>query len=181
MRNWPSPFIAALVVLLGSAEAWGQAAPSPVGTGAGCRLCAAPTGSPDDAPVKPLQIEIESGLDFSRLSAGAAGGSVTIDPRTSDRRLSGDVTDLGGMPFSGTVRLTGEPGRRIRVTMPDRVELSSNRGGLVQITDIRTDLSLAPALGADGTLSFSFGGRLEVKGPVTGEFRGRIAIEADYE
>lgn len=176
-----SPVIVALVALLGSAEAWAQAAPQPAVTAPSCRLCSAPSVSTSEGPVRPLRIEIESGLDFSKLAAGQSGGIVTVDPKTSDRRISGDIVNLGGMAFSGTVRLSGEPGRRIRVILPDRVELVSSLGGRVEVGNIRTDLSPAPTLGSDGTLSFSFGGQLEVKGPVSGEFRGRIAIEAEYE
>jgi hypothetical protein len=146
-----------------------------------CRLCDTQPASSEAAENVPLRIEIESALDFSRLTSDRSGGSAQIDPQTGARSVSGGILALGGMPFRGIVRLTGAPRRAIRVDMPSRVMLSSATGGTAEVYDIVTDLPPAPMLGTDGTLGFSFGGKLSVKGQVSGAFHGQIQITADYQ
>ena len=48
------------------------------------------------------------------------------------------------------------------------------------LTELTTDLPGWPVLDASGTLEFSFGGRIEVRGSGGGNFRGRIPISVDY-
>ena len=131
---------------------------------------------------KPLNIEIRSSLDFSRAtSTGASGGRIVIDPNSGARTVSGDILDLGGSPFAGSAVVTGESGRAIRIEMPSTIRLSSATGGLVEIVNLRTNLSPATRLDMYGRLEFSFGGDLLLKGNVSGQFRGRIPITAEYE
>jgi Domain of unknown function (DUF4402) len=146
-----------------------------------CRLCDAQPAAAESSESVPLKIEIESALDFSRLTSDRSGGSAQIDAQTGARSVSGGILALGGMPFRGTVRLTGAPRRAIRVDLPRRVSLSSSTGGVAEVYDIVTDLPPAPMLGTDGTLGFSFGGRLAVKGQISGTFHGSIQITADYQ
>lgn len=149
-----------------------------------CQLCppADPAAANSDRAARPLTIDIETGIDFSRVAvASAAGGSVELDPVSGQRRVSGALVDLGGLGFNGMVRLSGEPGRGVRISMPDRVILNAPDGSTAEVRDIATDLPPMPRLGLDGSLRFGFGGRLAVKGQVSGNFRGRIAIVADYE
>lgn len=136
----------------------------------------------NEEKVRPLNIEIRSSLDFSRATAtGANGGSIAIDPNSGALRISGDVLDLGGSPFAGSAVVNGEPGRTVRIDMPSTIRLSSATGGSVEIVNLRTNLSPAPRLDMYGRLEFAFGGDLLLKGNVSGQFRGRIPITAEYE
>jgi hypothetical protein len=157
--------------------------PIAVSAQAACRLCAPRAPVKADAPPSaPLQIEVETALDFSRVAiATSDGGDVAVDARSGGRKVAGGLVDLGGMALRGTVRLKGEPGRPVRVDLPSRIEMRSSTGGIAHIYDLETDLTVDPVLAADGTLSFAFGGRLSVKGEVSGNFRGSIPITADYQ
>ncbi|MEQ1547135.1 MAG: DUF4402 domain-containing protein [Chakrabartia sp.] len=147
-----------------------------------CRLCAPGTDSRDSVPDLPLRIEVETALDFSKVAqSGGGGGNISVDPQTGARRLGGALVDLGGMVLRGTVRITGTPRAMIRVELPSRVELRSSSGGKVELVDLVSDLPSGPRIGADGQLNFSFGGRLLIKGDVSGNFRGSIPISADYQ
>jgi hypothetical protein len=131
---------------------------------------------------RPLNVEIRSSLDFSRATAtGGDGGQISIDPNGGTRTVSGNVADLGGSPFAGSAIVTGEPGRAIRIEMPPTIRLTSASGGSMQIINLRTNLPLAPRLDMSGRLEFAFGGDLQLKGNVAGQFRGRIPITAEYE
>jgi Domain of unknown function (DUF4402) len=144
-----------------------------------CRLCV-PGDSAPVAAARPLNIEVETALDLGRAAAVRQGGSVAVDPRTGARRVEG-LTDLGGFALTGRVRITGEPFRRVRVSLPASVALRAPDGSTASATDIRTDLPSDPVLDATGQLSFGFGGRLVVADGASGEFRGRIPVVAEYQ
>ena len=150
-----------------------------------CLLCTAEANAraDADAPTHPLQIDIIQPLNFDRLtvSSGQGGGSISIDPVNGARALAGKVVDLGGMPMSGRVRLRGEPGRGVRVELPRMVMMTASSGVTVPLDNIGTSLPSAPRLGADGTLEFNFGGQLKISGNASGDYRGRIPIDAFYE
>jgi hypothetical protein len=147
-----------------------------------CRLCA-PTGSVvAPAPSRALTIDIETSLDFSRAAQkGGVSGNIAVDERSGTRLVSGGLIDLGGMSLKGSVRLTGEPLRHVRVSLPSSIRLTAPDGDVADVVDLRTDLSPDPALDGTGSLNFSFGGRLVVNGHATGDLRGRIPIVADYQ
>lgn len=129
-----------------------------------------------------MTIEIEAGLDFSRLiRTKGADGAARIDPQTGERETSGGLANLGGMALKGTARVTGEPLAPLRITLPEQIEMRSTTGAIAEVVELHTDLPPAPILGADGKLTFSFGGKLTVKGAVSGAFRGNIRISADYQ
>ena len=153
-----------------------------------CRLCAdSPTtnslsGAIGDRREIPLQIEITANLDFSRMALlGGSGGVVSIDPMSGAKQISGSIANLGGMSLHGEGRLTGEPGRNVRVSLPDRIQLSAPNGSTAELEKLETNLPAMARLDPAGRLVFSFGGQLRVRGDANGQFRGRIAITADYE
>lgn len=153
-----------------------------------CRLCA-------DSPMSdslsqtaagkqeiPLQIEITANLDFSRMALiGGGGGMVSIDPMSGARQMSGSIANLGGMSLHGEGRLTGEPGRNVRVSLPERILLSAPDGSTAELEKLETNLPAMARLDPAGRLVFTFGGQLRLRGDANGQFRGRIAITADYE
>lgn len=147
---------------------------------AACRLCA-----PDDGDIPqraPIALSIESGLNFSRMALVKPGdGEAEIDPLTGRKITRSNLVDLGGTAFSGRARITGEPFRPVRIDLPRTVILFSPGGARAELTDFVTDLPGRPVLGADGTLEFTFGGRLRTTGGGTGNFRGRIPISVDYD
>ncbi len=157
----------------------------PSASAAPCLLCDQSSGNAHrPAPVNeelPLRIEISAALDFSRVATGRSGGSVTVDPVSGQRRLSGDVRDLGGMALTGEALVSGTPGRAVRIAMPAEITLDGDQGRSARVVDVLTDLGPAPRLGPDGRLRFRFGGRLTVASDADGNYRGRIPISVEYE
>ena len=145
-----------------------------------CRLCTSESTPATTGEMRPLNIEIETALDFSRLGGTRGGGSVAIDERSGSRLVNG-LVDLGGFTLKGSARVTGEPLRRVRVSMPASIGLTTPDGGSAEVVDLRTDLPPDPHLDAQGMLGFSFAGRLLVGGNVSGELRGRIPVTVDYD
>jgi hypothetical protein len=168
------------LVALASLVARGLAAPAlPQDAGAPCRLCD-PTASADEKPVEPVRLDVEASLDFDRLIlAGKGEGSAILSP-DGDRSVSGSITAIGARAMVGEVTVSGEPGRIVRVSLPDSIEMYGLAGGTIRLESIRSDLPSMPRLDADGRLSFRFGGILRVSGDLDGEFRGDVPIDVDY-
>lgn len=134
-----------------------------------------------DSGARPLSIEITSDLTFSRMAlTGQGEGSASIDPQTGSRRVEGGMIELGGMTVQGRGRITGEPNRRVHIDMPPSVTMTTSLGGTAELTELATDLPAWPVLDSTGTLEFSFGGKLKMRGTVGGNLRGRIPIRVDY-
>lgn len=158
------------------------AAPLPVRAQTICQLCA--PGPVVTAPpiVRVLRIEINAELDFSTAAHTQSGqGSIEIDPRTGQRRVTGGLVGLGGMALKGTVKLSGDPFRHVRISLPATIIMQSTLGATAIVNGITADISADPVLGSDGTLVFSFGGKMIVNGGAAGEFHGRIPITAEYQ
>ena len=145
-----------------------------------CRLCPAEARHSVPTEARPLTIDIEAALDLGRAAVRGGGGSSALDEHSGARRVTG-LADLGGFAIKGSVRLTGEPFRQVRVNLPSSVRLVAPDGSSADAVGLRTDLPPAPALDGAGSLVFSFGGQLIVTGDASGEFRGRIPIVADYQ
>jgi hypothetical protein len=170
-----------VLVALALTGALGTPAPAlPQDVSAPCQLCDA-TGKPtDDKPKTPVSLDIETRLDFDRLVVTGAGeGRAEIGPDGA-RSISGSITSIGTRAMVGEVVIRGEPGRLVRVELPDRIELVGLAGGMIQLESIRSDLPAMPRLDGNGRLRFRFGGTLRISGDVDGEYRGDVPIDVDY-
>jgi len=144
-----------------------------------CRLCLAEPGAVMPSAARPLSIEVETSLDFSRAASSGGGGSIDLDATSGARRVAG-LIDLGGIALGGRVTLTGEPMRSVRISLPATIRLTAPNGARADVVDLTSDAGADPVLDATGRLSFTFGGRLIVEPGMVGELRGRIPITADY-
>ena len=169
------------LVALAVLTAAGSAAPaqSPDAS-APCRLCDS-TGSDSAASaLAPVTLDVQTSLDFDRLIlAGGGEGSAELGPDGS-RNVTGSIVAISARAMVGAVVIRGEPGRLVRIALPHRIELTGLSGGAIIVDTIRSDLPGMPRLGADGTLSFRFGGILHLSGELDGEFRGDVPIEVEY-
>lgn len=163
--------------LFGALIAFCCAMPAAAGDSA-CETC--PDLARIERPQQPLRIEIESGLQFSRLAlAGRNNGAAEIDPRSGAKRVS-NMIDLGGMSYQARATIRGEPLRPVRVELPARVLLRSPSGAQAELTNFVTDLPPVAMLDENGLLTFSFGARISSREARGGDFRGRIDIHVDY-
>ena len=147
-----------------------------------CRLCStAPTLTAEAAPAaRAMALEVQTSLDFDRvILTGPAGGTARLGPDGS-RATSGSLAALSGRAMIGEVLVRGEPGRLVRVELPQRIDLFGYSGGGLAITRITSDLPLSPKLDGEGRLRVRFGGELFVSGDAEGEYRGDVPITVDY-
>lgn len=154
--------------------AWPQDVTAP------CRLCAPGDVAVASKPAVPVQLDVQTSLDFDKLiQLGSGDGSVELGPDGS-RSVSGSVAAIGARAMVGEVVIRGEPGRLVRIELPTHVELYGLAGGTIRLESIKSSLPSMPRLDGNGRLTFRFGGVLRVSGDVDGEFRGEIPIDVDY-
>jgi hypothetical protein len=147
-----------------------------------CRLCSTPTTTDlsQDGDAGPIQLEVETRLDFDRLVLlGAGSGSATLLP-SGEAIASGSIGTVSARAMVGSVTVHGQPNRTVRVDLPPRIELYSVGGASIAIDRIETDLPGVPMLDSAGNLSFRFGGRLQITGDAEGEYRGDVPITVEY-
>ncbi len=168
------------LLLLFAAATVGAAAPWTVN--AQCRLCGAPrTALDDSAQGGDVHIEIESSLNFDRLIMyGQGTGAAVIRPDGSSA-AEGSVTGVSPRAMVGTAVVHGEAGRAVRVELPRRIELYSLAGGRITLEDVVSDLPSVPRLDSAGSLTFRFGGRVQITGDADGEYRGDLPITVEYQ
>ena len=173
--RWTSAIL--VCCLLASASAPAAAGASP------CRLCDNGDGtltSSTSTDAKPMALEVQTSLDFDRvILTGPAGGTATLAP-DGGRHISGALAALTGRAMTGEVVIRGEPGRQVRVELPQRIDLYGFAGGTLALTRISSDLPPMPRLDTDGRLRVRFGGELFVGGDAEGEYRGDVPITVDY-
>ena len=144
-----------------------------------CRLCY--SSGPTVAGEKPLEIEISADLVFNKMAlTGDSGGSAVLDPSGEGHSADGGMVDLGGLAVSGHGRITGTPGREVRLNLPSQVAMTAAAAGNAELVDFKTDLPPRPRLSASGSLEFSFGARLVVHGQQGGSYHAQIPISVDY-
>ena len=159
----------------------GLAAPAlPQEADAPCRLCDSAAKPTEEKPAKPVSLDIQASLNFDRLIlAGSGEGKAELGPDGS-RISSGSVASIGARAMAGEVVIRGEPGRYVRVTLPESIELHGLSGGTIRLETIRSDLPAMPRLDGNGALRFRFGGVMRLIGDVDGEFRGDIPVDVEY-
>ena len=68
----------------------------------------------------------------------------------------------------------------MRITFPDSIQLHGLTGNAIVVRRLTSDLPASAKLDSQGALHFRFGGELDVRGNVEGDYRGDIPITVDY-
>jgi hypothetical protein len=147
-----------------------------------CRLCDTPVTSLDgDSDSAPIRLEVQARLDFDQviLIDSTSPGTARLSPDGSSS-TSGSIGPLSGRAMVGSVIVRGEPGRLVRIGFPDSIQLYGLSGNSIRVRALTSDLPSSARLDSGGMLHFRFGGELEVRGNVDGEYRGDIPITVDY-
>jgi hypothetical protein len=145
-----------------------------------CVLCGTAGETAEGKPATPVTLNVETRLDFGQIILASSGqGSAQLDPNGA-RSVSGSVAAISARAMLGEVVIRGEPGRLVRIDLPDHIDLFGLNGGSIRLDSIRSDLPQMPRLDGSGRLSFRFGGSVRVSGDLDGEFRGDVPIDVEY-
>ncbi len=172
----PGPRLA-LILLVGALAAFAD----PRAAGAQCRLCEAPDLTvPEGAERPPLEVTIDTDLDFDRLLLATTGSGTARLAPDGTRLASGAIASIGGRAVVARVLVHGAPGRAVSVDLPARVEMIGMKGGMLIIERLISDLPDDPKLDSNGELAFRIGGELSLDGEADGEYRGSLPVAVDY-
>lgn len=147
-----------------------------------CRLCSTPTTERADPDSQDsVQLQIDSSIDFDRLVLfGSGDGTAVIRPDGSSA-AQGTVSNIGPRAMVGTARVHGQPGRAVRIELPQQIDLYSLGGGRIRFDEVASDLPAIPHLDSAGNLTFRFGGRVRITGEADGAYRGDLPITVEYQ
>lgn len=130
-----------------------------------------------------LEITIESDLDFGRLVLlGDGQARVVLDLSSGQKTVIGDADDLGGLPFTGKVIVTGAPFQQVAIDLPAEIDMRDPNGGDAIVRNFVMDADPFSTLDSEGRLEFRFSATLVLGGDQgsAGRLRGRIPISVEY-
>jgi hypothetical protein len=143
-------------------------------------LCTTPSTAPDKEDGQPVELRIETSLNFDRMILSGPGEGVVVIRPDGSSSAQGAVGQTSPRAMPGTATISGEPGRALRIELPRRVTLYSLSGGELTFDRVESDLPSLPRLDSAGKLTFRFGGRLTVSGDADGDYRGDFPITVEY-
>lgn len=156
---------------------------------AGCAAtpahAAATTAQAQAVTVAKLSLLKLDDLDFGDLASGATAGTATINPDTGARTVTGGVTQLGGTFGPAEFLGAGTPNKTVLVREPNGSITLTRSGGTETMTvsnfTVNGGNGTSRKIGADGTLRFFVGGRLNVgANQAQGTYLGTFTVTVDY-
>jgi Domain of unknown function (DUF4402) len=124
----------------------------------------------------PIEIEMQAGFNFRRLSLPGGRGDVLVE---ADGTAVGAG---GGYALVGQVVVRGAPGAAISIELPRTIVLTSRGGGRIELADIRSTLPRTTRLDANGRIEFGFSAPLSLPaGASPGDYRASFSIDANYD
>ncbi len=133
---------------------------------------------------KPVAITWLRDLDFGRVVATAVAGTVTIDPDTNTRSVTGGALAAAGAPQTARFRIVATPATLVLITRNALPVLTRAGGGATMpVTLITMNGAVNPVTTpTSGTFDVDIGGTLSVAANQTdGTYSGTFQISADYQ
>jgi hypothetical protein len=133
---------------------------------------------------KPVTITWLRDLDFGRIAATGTAGTVTVDPDSGARTVSGGSVLLGGSPQTAKFRVVATPATLVLITRNALPVLTRASGGATMpMTLITMNGAVNPVTTpASGTFDVDIGGALSVgANQADGAYSGTFQINADYQ
>ena len=133
---------------------------------------------------KPVSITWLRDLDFGRVVATAIAGTVTIDPDTNTRSVSGGSLAAGGTPQTAKFRIVATPATLVLITRNALPVLTRSGGGATMpVTLITVNGTTNPiTTPTSGSFDIDVGGELSVAAnQADGIYSGSFQINADYQ
>ena len=133
---------------------------------------------------KPVTITLLRDLDFGRVVATASAGTVTIDPDTNTRSVTGGSFAAGGTPQTAKFRIVATPATLVLITRNALPVLTRSGGGAtMSVTLITVNGTTNPiTTPSSGSFDIDVGGQLSVAAnQADGVYSGNFQLNADYQ
>ncbi len=135
-----------------------------------------------DKKRRPLTVEQLEDLSFGRLINNAlTPGEAVVEAASGRKVVRGGMVHLSGDHGSAEFLITGEPGARFVVILPQELPLRGEGGAKVVLTNFTSEPSETGILGPGGRATVFLGATLKVlAGQPVGRYRADLDIFVDY-
>lgn len=150
--------------------------------GGGSAIAATTAGTVKTVTLKPLSIVKISDLEFGSVIAAASAGTVTIDPTTDARSVSGGLVLAGGSPKAAQFLTYGTQNAILQVTRGSLPVLTRVGGGATMtVTGLTLNGPTLRVVNPAGVLDLRVGGTLAVAAnQLDGTYAGNFDIIVTY-
>lgn len=131
--------------------------------------------------LNPLSIVNTGDLDFGTLVRGTAAGTVTLNPATGARTVSGGTVAAGGSPAPATFVATGVINRVHIVALGPAPTLGNGSGATMPVSALMLDGPTLRLFGPGGVSTIRVGGVLNVgANQAEGDYSGSFSVTVIY-
>lgn len=138
--------------------------------------------------IQPIDVRQQRPLAFGKVWGGRRDGAIIITP-SGQRYRSGGARVSRRYPYSAAVlRITGQPGSRYELALPDRLVAYGGHGRRLTVTDISAFSSTTGHFAGEGRLDgygtdyLGLGARLVVPAwSRSGVYRAEIPLNISYD
>lgn len=158
--------------------------------GTACAQATATTSASGSiAVMQPITLAKNTDLSFGTVIRPASGnGTVTVDPSTGARSVTGGIGTVNNGPITAVTRATftvgGEGGSNFTVTVPASFAITRNGNQdpiTVTLTSTAASGTLSNAFGTAGSSTFGVGGQLSLSnGTPSGSYTGTFSVTVAY-
>lgn len=130
-----------------------------------------------------LGISKTSDLQFGIVSQAKTSGTVTLDPNTGVRTVSGGGIGFASpTPTLAAFTITGEGGQAFSVSVPSVVQLTGGTNlNVTTATNLPSTPVLSSSAGNAGTFALKVGGSFPISnGSITGAYSGSFTVTVNY-
>jgi len=121
-----------------------------------------------------------SGLEFGKISASGAAGTVVITYDGNRYATGGAAVDPADRFNPATFLIQGRPNESFTVQLPDKIELYDQNGNKIVIENFKTNAETGN-LGASGDMEITVGGKLNLDpNQPSGSYTGTLVLEVHY-
>lgn len=130
--------------------------------------------------VRFLTLVNTSGLEFGKISASGAAGTVVISHDGNRYATGGAAVDPSDHFTPATFLVQGRPNETFSVQLPDRIELFDKNGNKIVIENFKTNAEQGN-LSPSGDSEISVGGKLNLDpNQPSGSYNGTLVIDVHY-
>lgn len=121
-----------------------------------------------------------SGLEFGKVSASGAAGTVVVTQDGNRYATGGAAIDPADRFTPASFIIQGRPNESFIVQLPDNLELFDQNGNKIIIEDFKSSAEQA-SLSPSGDMEFYIGGKLNLDpNQPSGSYNGTLVINVNY-
>lgn len=130
--------------------------------------------------VRFLTLVNTSGLEFGKISASGAAGTVVITHDGSRYATGGAAIDPADRFTPATFIIQGRPNESVTVQLPNKIELFDQNGNKITVENFKTNAEQG-SLSPSGDMEFAVGGKLNLDpNQPSGSYTGTLMIDVHY-